>query len=53
MSGWEYYDKGEVIVWKQILQAVFFGAAMSYANITALKRAQNISEKKESDNKKQ
>ncbi len=50
MSAWEYYDTGKVIVLKQVLQAVFFGAVMSWITVRSYRRAQS---KKEEEEKKE
>jgi hypothetical protein len=53
MTLWEYYDTGNIIIRKQVLQAVLFGAVMSYANIKAIRRARSIGEKEDIENKNQ
>ena len=47
MSIWEYYDTGTVIIVKQVLQAVFFGAVMSWTTVKAHKRAMSKKEKED------
>ncbi|MCY1636499.1 hypothetical protein [Marinifilum sp. D737] len=39
MTLWEYIDEEKINLWRQVFQGVFFGGFMSWATVTAHKRA--------------
>ncbi len=45
MSAWEYYDSGEVNILKQVVISIIYAALMTWAYVTAKRKARSKKEK--------